>query len=199
MLLLIHNKRLSKMSAGEYLERADDGEYVKFGDLLENEPDEALEVFENSRVEGNRVLVDEDYALDKMYDDSGRDPWEMIEAPIRGMLSDRYESGRETGENKAEEIERRHSSRGNVLDLLAEKTGTNDTKAKLADTGVLAGLAGFSGSTAVGSLHGMGASATVGIVSAAKSSEYQGIRDSEQRAAVDGLKDAYGNKWIEID
>ena len=187
------------MSVGDYLERVDNGEYVRFGELLGNEPEEALEVFENSRVERGRIVVDEDYALDKMYDDSEIDPWEIIEAPIRGALSSKYESGREAGENKAEEIKRRHSNQDNILDMLTEKTGTNSVKAKIADTRALAGLAGFSGSAAAGSIHGMGASATLGIVSSAKSSEYQGIRDSEQRAAVEGLKDGYGNRWLEIE
>ncbi|MFB6158810.1 MAG: hypothetical protein ABEJ95_04075 [Candidatus Nanohalobium sp.] len=187
------------MNAGDYLERVDNGDYVKFGDLLKNVPEEAFEVFENSRIEGSRVVVDEDYALEKMGGNDSTNPREMVEAPIRGMLSGKYESGRESGENKADEIERRHSNHGNVMDLLNGKTETNDTKAKIADIGVLAGLAGFSGSVAIGSIHGMGISATAGIVSAGKSSQYQGIRDSEQRAAVDGLKDAYGNKWMEID
>lgn len=191
------------MSAGDYLERADNGKYVEFGELLENEPEEAMEVFENSRVENgvgrNRVVVDEDYALDKMYDDNGRDAWEIIEGPVRGILSGKYESGREAGENKADEIERRHSNQGNILDMLTEKAGTNDSKAKIADAGVLTGLGGFAGSAVAGSIHGMGASATLGIVSAAKSSEYQGIRDSEQRAAVEGLRAAYGDMQLEID
>ncbi|PSG98513.1 MAG: hypothetical protein BRC29_00110 [Nanohaloarchaea archaeon SW_7_43_1] len=187
------------MSAGDYLERADNGEYVEFGELLENEPEEALEVFQNSRIERGSVVVDEDYALDKIYDDSEIDPWEIIEAPIRGALSSKYESGRGAGEKKAEEINRRHNNQANILDMLTEKTGTNSVKAKMADAGALAGLAGFSGSAAAGSVHGMGASATLGIVSSAKSSEYQGVRDSEQRAAVEGLEDAYGSKWLEIE
>ena len=186
------------MGAGEYLERVDNGEYVRFGELLENEPGEAMEVFENSRVKGNKVVVDQEYAVDEMYSDSGKDPWELIEAPIRGLLSGRYEEGRQIGEDKAEEIQRRHSNPNNVQDLLSEKVSTNDTKAKIADTGALAGLAGVSGSAAIGSIHGMGASATLGILSSAKSADYQGIRDSEQRAAVEGLKDAYGNKWLDI-
>lgn len=186
------------MNLGDYLERVDKGEYVRFETLLKNEPEGALEVFNNSRIESGKIVVDEDYALDEMYDDS-RDPWDMIEAPIRGILSGKYESGRETGENKAEEVQRRHNNRKNTLDILTEKAGTNDTKAKIADLGTLAGLGGFTGSATLGSVHGMGASALLGIVSAGKSSEYQGLRDSEQRAAVEGLKDFYGNHYLEID
>lgn len=185
------------MGVGEYLERVDNNEYVRFRTLLENEPEEALEVFDNSRVEAGRVVVDEDYALERMFDEKTNYE-EILEAPVRNFLSGSYEKGRAQGENKAEELERKHNQT-NAMDMITDKVKSNDHKAKIADLGVLVGLGGVTGSASFGSLSGMAVSTVVGVASGKKSAQYQGIRDSERNAAVEGLDDAYGHLWLDID
>jgi len=186
------------MKLGDYLERADNGNYVSFGEIADNDPEGAVDLLEHSSVNNtlNRIEVDSAYATTEIYGDDS-DPLEPFENIISTILDNQYTAGFESADQTMREINGRYND-DRAQSLAEKKADKNDTITKLADAGIAASGLGFAGSAAIGSVHGMGASTTTGILASGASARYQGARDRSIAEAAEGLERAYGNMEIEI-
>lgn len=186
------------MKLGDYLEQADNGQDVRYSEIVENDPEGAIELLENASINSNydRIEVSSEYATNKIFDDQS-DPLEPIENVISTVLDNQYEAGFNSAHETLRKIRNRYDE-DQANDLAQKKADKNDNLTKAADAALgLSGL-GFAGSAAIGSIHGMGASTTTGILSAGASARYQGARDRSVTEAVEGLDDAYGHMRVQI-
>jgi len=186
------------MDLDGYLERVDNGDFIRYGQIADNDPEGAVELLEHASINHstNRVEVDSAYATNEIYGDSSN-PLEPLENLVSTVLDSQYEAGFQKADQKMREINARYND-DDARDLAIKKNDKNDTLAKLTDAVMAGSGLGFIGSASVGSVHGMGASTTTGLVSSAVNARVQGARDRSVTEAAEGLEDAYGNMVVEI-
>jgi len=174
------------------------GDTGRYGEVTDDDPEGAVELFEHASVDHSRrkVQIDSEDAAD-LYRSSS-DPLAYFESAIRAIdYGSQYEAGRSSAHENAMEASMRGSS-SEALENAFERLERNDKLAKASDLGAAGSGLGFIGSAAAGSVHGMGLSTTVGLISSAASARFQGGRDRWVEEAAEGLEDAYGGYRIEI-
>jgi len=186
------------MDLDGYLEKADNGNFVSYREIADNDPEGAVELLEHASINHstNRVEVDSAYATNEIYGNNSN-PLEPLENFVSTILDGQYEAGFQNADQKMSEINARYND-DDARDLAIKKSDKNDTLTKITDAAIAGSGLGFAGSAAIGSVNGMGVSVTAGLISSGVNARVQGARDRSVAEAAEGLEDAYGNMKVEI-